>query len=108
MVLPQVRNWNPSKVNYIMDTLHKHLVYLRSNFNLEDSTTIIKKERSVGIIPNSGCRILREQLEEMVLSCSVKLNTILDSSQNFATQQKRFVKQMKLKFVHLMEVQMFG
>lgn len=83
--LPQVRNWNPSKINYIMDTLHKHLVYLRSNFNLEDSTSIIKKERSVGIIPNPGYRILREQLEEMVLSCSAKLNTILDSTKNFAT-----------------------
>ena len=70
-------NWNIGKINYIMDTLYKHLIYLRNNFNLEDSTTIIKKERSVGIIPNSGCRILREQLEEMVLSCSRKLNTIL-------------------------------
>ena len=83
MVLPQVKNWNIGKINYIMDTLYKHLIYLRNNFNLEDSTTI-KKERSVGIIPNSGCRILREQLEEMVLSCSRKLNTILTSSSNFA------------------------
>ena len=82
--LPQVKNWNIGKINYIMDTLYKHLIYLRNNFNLEDSTTIIKKERSVGIIPNSGCRILREQLEEMVLSCSRKLNTILTSSSNFA------------------------
>ncbi|KAL6453878.1 ISN1 IMP-specific 5'-nucleotidase 1 [Candida maltosa Xu316] len=82
--LPEVRNWNISKINYIMDTLYKHLVYLRSNFNLEDTTTIIKKERSVGIIPNPGCRILREQLEEMVLSCSSKLNTILKYSENFA------------------------
>ena len=49
MVLPQVKNWNIGKINYIMDTLYKHLIYLRNNFNLEDSTTIIKRKDLLGL-----------------------------------------------------------
>ncbi|KAI5955752.1 ISN1 [Candida jiufengensis] len=79
-LLPQVKSWDNDKITYIMDTIYQHLVHLRMKFNLEQSTTIIKKERSVGIIPNEGYKILREQLEEMVLSCSNKLNIILRGS----------------------------
>ena len=42
-------NWNIGKINYIMDTLYKHLIYLRNNFNLEDSTTIIKRKDLLGL-----------------------------------------------------------
>ncbi|CAI5757539.1 unnamed protein product [Candida verbasci] len=76
-LLPQVKTWDIRKIEFIMSSIYKHLIHLRNKFNLEDSTSIIKKERSVGIIPNPGCQILRETLEEMVLSCSNKLSLIL-------------------------------
>ncbi|KAI5962791.1 hypothetical protein KGF57_001365 [Candida theae] len=79
-LLPEVKRWDISKIDYIMHTIHDHLSHLRMKFNLESTTTIIKKERSVGIIPNAGCKILREQLEEMVLSCSNKLGVVLQGT----------------------------
>lgn len=84
--LPQVQKWDNDKIKYIMHTCHHHLIHLQQKFQLEDTTTIIKKERSVGIIPNPGQKILREQLEEMVLSCSKKLEVILKSTDNTTTQ----------------------
>ncbi|CAK9438750.1 uncharacterized protein LODBEIA_P29740 [Lodderomyces beijingensis] len=78
--LPEVQKWDHDKINYIMDTIHHHLIHLRQKFNLENCTSIVKKERSVGIIPNAGYKILREQLEEMVLSCSNKLQIILQNA----------------------------
>ncbi|EGW34670.1 IMP-specific 5'-nucleotidase 1 [Spathaspora passalidarum NRRL Y-27907] len=87
-LLPRMRDWDKDKIKFIMDTVCDHLHHLRNKFQLQNTTTIIKKERSVGIIPNEGCRIFREQLEEMVLSCSNKLSLILRGSQNFANSQE--------------------
>jgi IMP-specific 5''-nucleotidase. len=86
--LPIMKNWNKSKIHYIMEQTHKHLLQLQRKFNLNDNTTIIRKERSIGIIPNPGYRILREHLEELVLSCSIKLNEFLSHTldENFTVQ----------------------
>lgn len=75
--LPHMREWDPEKIEYIMDTVYQHMRRLQRTYNLAEDTTIIRKARSVGIIPNQGFRILRELLEEMVLSCNTKLNEIL-------------------------------
>ncbi|ODV77577.1 IMP-specific 5'-nucleotidase 1 [Suhomyces tanzawaensis NRRL Y-17324] len=75
--LPIMKSWNKEKVSYIMQTIHKHFLHLQNKFGLVEHTTIILKERSAGIIPNPGYKILREHLEEMVLSCSLKLSEIL-------------------------------
>lgn len=77
--LPIMMNWDKKKIDYIMHTTDKHLRHLQRKFNLDsaDRTTIIRKERSIGIIPNPGFKILREHLEEMVLSCSLKMQEIL-------------------------------
>lgn len=75
--LPIMLNWNKIKIKYIMEIMHRHLIYLQMKFDLGKNTTIILKERSAGIVPNAGFRILREFLEEMVLSCSLKLNDLL-------------------------------
>ncbi|CAG90331.2 DEHA2G07414p [Debaryomyces hansenii CBS767] len=77
--LPIMSSWDKLKIDYIMSTTDKHLKHLQKKFKLDDmdKTTIIRKERSIGIIPNPGYRILREHLEEMVLSCSMKLQEIL-------------------------------
>ncbi|KAK6204893.1 IMP 5'-nucleotidase [Scheffersomyces amazonensis] len=79
--LPVMLNWDKQKITFIMETIGKHLLHLQKYFNLESTTTLIKKERSIGIIPNDHCKILREHLEEMVLSCSNKLDEILTGRQ---------------------------
>lgn len=80
--LPIMKKWNKTKIFYIMEQTHKHLLQLQRKFNLTEKTTIIRKERSIGIIPNPGYKILREHLEELVLSCSIKLNELLSHTQS--------------------------
>lgn len=75
--LPVMQCWNKIKIQYVMDAMYLHLKYLQRVFNLENNTSLILKERSVGIIPDPGFKILREFLEEMVLLCSLKLNEVL-------------------------------
>lgn len=77
--LPIMKNWSKDKIAHIVDIIHNHLRHLRKKFCLDDDekTTIIRKERSIGIIPVNGYKILREHLEEIVLSCSQKLTEIL-------------------------------
>lgn len=77
--LPLMRSWDPVKLAEIMDVLHHHLDYLRRKFRLDDDakTTIIRKERSLGIIPVNGYKIARETLEEIVLLLLEKLNWLL-------------------------------
>lgn len=91
-LLERMKNWDKDKIDYIISTIHKHLAHLRTKFGLEKTTSILRKERSVGIIPNEGCKILREQLEEMVLSCSNKLSMMLRSSINYSSPSKAFCK----------------
>lgn len=82
--LPIMMGWDKLKIDYIMETADKHLKHLQKKFSLDssDKTTIIRKERSIGIIPMPGYKILREHLEEMVLSCSVKVQEILAHTSN--------------------------
>lgn len=72
--LPAMKQWDRDKLDEIMDISEKHLVHLQTRFGLTETTTIIRKARSVGIIPNPGHHILRELLEEMVLLCSYILS----------------------------------
>lgn len=78
--LPIMLRWDNNKIIHIMQTIYKHLVHLQARFQLQETTSIVRKERSIGIIPNPGCKILREHLEEMVLSCSNKLHEVLVSA----------------------------
>lgn len=89
-LLPRMRDWDKDKIDYIISTVHKHLTHLRSKFDIEKTTSIVRKERSVGIIPNEGCKILREQLEEMVLSCSNKLSIILRNATTYVSPSEAF------------------
>ncbi|KAK6462123.1 IMP 5'-nucleotidase [Scheffersomyces coipomensis] len=75
--LPLMLSWDKNKITFIMETIGKHMIHLQKYYNLNESTTLIRKERSIGIIPNEGRKILREHLEEIVLSCSNKLDEIL-------------------------------
>lgn len=77
--LPLMLNWNNDHIQYIMEHVYHHMVYLREKFGLDndENTTLIKKERSIGIIPINKYKISRELLEEIVLSCSHKLSELL-------------------------------
>ncbi|CAK7895014.1 IMP-specific 5'-nucleotidase 1 [[Candida] anglica] len=75
--LPLMMSWDKKKIEYIMETTDQHLKYLQNKLKLTEKSTIIRKERSIGIIPNPGHKIIREHLEEMVLSCSAKLQVLL-------------------------------
>lgn len=76
--LPMMKNWDKSSIETIMESSYQHIRYLQKQFNLAGKTSIIRKKRSIGIVPNSGEKILREQLEEMVLSCSINVNSVLE------------------------------
>lgn len=82
--LPITKKWDKARINEIMDIIDRHLNHVRKKFNLDkkDVTQIIRKERSIGIIPLNGYKISREHLEEMVLSCSLKLNETLSRTCN--------------------------
>lgn len=77
--LPLMRDWDVNKIHNIMDASYDHLVHLQKKFCLDqdEKTTIIRKERSLGIIPTNGFRILREILEEIVLSLLSRLHDML-------------------------------
>lgn len=77
--LPLMRLWDLELITKIMDASHQHLAYLRKRMRLDVSskTKIIRKERSLGIIPVSDYKILRETLEEIVLSLLNKLTELL-------------------------------
>ncbi|CAH6723399.1 IMP-specific 5'-nucleotidase 1 [[Candida] jaroonii] len=78
--LPLMINWDKHHIENIMEIIFNHLSNLRIKFNLHDDskTLIIRKERSIGIIPINGYKIIREYLEEIVLSCANKLNEIVN------------------------------
>lgn len=77
--LPMMRQWDQLKLIEIMNETHTHLRFLRKKFRLDDDskTKIIRKERSLGIIPLHGYKINRETLEEIVLSLLAKLHSLL-------------------------------
>lgn len=77
--LPIMRSWDQNKIVELMNICHEHISHLRRKFRLDDETKtkIIRKERSLGIIPVDGYKISREILEEMVLSVLAQLNDYL-------------------------------
>ena len=81
-LLPNMIKWDINKIEHIMASTEHHMKHLRLKFNIQDKTTIIRKERSVGIIPNPGEKILREHLEELVISCSDRVAEVLSTLYN--------------------------
>lgn len=77
--LPAMRKWNQAKLAEIMNSSYDHLKFLRKKFHLDDDskTKIIRKERSLGIIPVNDYKIQRETLEEIVLSLLAMLDKLL-------------------------------
>lgn len=75
--LPSVQSWDVKKIDLILIFSKKYLTFLQKKFNLTNKTVIIKKERSVGIVPLKNFQIVAEILEEIVLSCSYMLDNLL-------------------------------
>ena len=77
--LPIMQEWDKKQVDTLVGKAENHLKFLRRLLKLDDysKTSIIRKERSVGIVPVKGYEILRENLEEMVLSCSIELGEVV-------------------------------
>lgn len=98
--LPLMQAWDQRKINEVMEMSHTHLQHLRKKMRLDDDTktTIIRKERSLGIIPVNGYKILRETLEEMVLLVLLELNEFLNHNkpQSMRLTDLRFEQQAAL------------
>lgn len=77
--LPTMRQWDQDKLAEIMNSSYDHLKFLRRKFHLDDDskTKIVRKERSLGIIPLNDYKIQRETLEEIVLSLLAMLDKLL-------------------------------
>lgn len=60
-----MRDWTDDVIRDLLDVAERALRECLATMHLDGQ--IIRKERAVGIIPNEGKRIAREQLEETVL-----------------------------------------
>lgn len=102
--LPLMKKWSQSRIAQVMDIAHDHILHLQRRMRLDDEnkTRIIRKERSLGIIPVNGYKIQRETLEEMVLSVLKELSEFLANSH----ERKSFSLEMNSDchpaFVHAM------
>ncbi|KAK3705374.1 IMP 5'-nucleotidase [Vermiconidia calcicola] len=63
--LPEMRNWTEENVKALLDVAESALKNCIAAMSLPVS--VLRKERAVGIYPDKGVRLTREQLEETVL-----------------------------------------
>ncbi|ODQ68204.1 IMP-specific 5'-nucleotidase 1 [Nadsonia fulvescens var. elongata DSM 6958] len=65
-VCEETINWKESDINDVLDIAESVLAQMKARMNLP--AQIIRKYRGVGLVPLPGCRLGREQLEEVVLT----------------------------------------
>lgn len=70
-LLPEMQNWKNEDIKTVLDLAEYALNELSKKMNLP--SLIIRKERAVGIIAKPGHKLIREQLEEIVLSIQKSL-----------------------------------
>lgn len=63
--LDEMKNWKEQDIAALLDVAEAALRDCVRNMRLPAS--LLRKERAVGIIPQPGCKLAREQLEESVL-----------------------------------------
>ena len=63
--LPEMRSWTEANVTALLDVAEAALKHSVSCLNLP--VTVLRKSRAVGIYPEKGTKLAREQLEETVL-----------------------------------------
>jgi IMP and pyridine-specific 5'-nucleotidase len=71
-------NWSNDDIQKILDVAEK--AARGSHDDLEMRGRIIRKKRSVGLVPNSDQQIPREALDETVLRCQAQLQTMNNGS----------------------------
>ncbi|VEU21839.1 DEKNAAC102878 [Brettanomyces naardenensis] len=64
-MLRDMKDWTEDDITESLDFAGKNLARLMEKLALP--AQIIRKERSVGMVPLDGCHLIREQLEEVVL-----------------------------------------
>ncbi|QPG74033.1 hypothetical protein FOA43_001352 [Brettanomyces nanus] len=64
-LLPDMKQWDEADINECLDFAGKNLHRLMNKLDLP--AQVIRKERSVGLVPLEGHQLIREQLEEVVL-----------------------------------------
>lgn len=72
---PAMLAWNEDDCTELMDRSEQLLQQLISRLGLENLGIILRKERSVGVVPRPGKQIPREDLEEIVLNADHILQT---------------------------------
>ncbi|GMM34787.1 IMP 5'-nucleotidase [Saccharomycopsis crataegensis] len=70
-LLPEMQSWTAEDMEKVLDISEQCLSDLSEKLQL--SAEIIRKERAIGIVAKSGSKLIREQLEEIVLSVQKKL-----------------------------------
>lgn len=64
-LLEEMANWNETDILNVLDLAEQLLNELIKRLCLP--ATVVRKYRGVGLVPNPGCKLTREQLEETVL-----------------------------------------
>lgn len=70
-ILNNMLNWDEHDILQTLDFAQSILFDLQKKLDLP--LTVVRKERGVGIVPLEGHKLIREQLEEVVLTCDAKL-----------------------------------
>jgi len=66
-ILEEMQSWTEENIQALLDIAEKALRGCIKSMRLQ--CEILRKERAVGIVPKSGVKLSREQLEETVLVC---------------------------------------
>ena len=71
-------NWNEEELKVLLDTAVDAVTQSMEDLNIRGR--VIRKKRSVGLVPTSGTAISREALDETVLRCQAKLSAMNGSA----------------------------
>lgn len=71
-MLEDMKNWTLEEIQTFLDVAEQSLTNLKNKLRL-DYALIIRKKKSIGIIAKPGTKIIREILEEIVLSVQKRL-----------------------------------
>ncbi|KAH6562143.1 hypothetical protein BASA50_003086 [Batrachochytrium salamandrivorans] len=74
----RIRKWSTAKdrMKTILDAAEVHLRQCAHDMHLTGRITILRKDRAVGVYPNPGVKLTREQLDELALSTQLHLNQL--------------------------------
>lgn len=77
-LLPEMNKWDGNDMKIVLDFAQENLENLIHKLSLP--AMVIRKERAVGLIPKQGEKLIREQLEEVVLRVDHNLHQFKPAS----------------------------